>query len=164
MGACGLFWACAANGSFEPVADITQGMLFPVMAKGNEKARRMELRRANGTRRLRDLPEVSLTRGPESLTAHACFRCNKSWKMEPSESGHVCPECGKFVDVMGRSFKAPRKSDCEQWEKIKRLWEAGFRFHSYRSYPEAEPLPERLRDVEDFIARNPNHPFRTRQA
>lgn len=145
----------------ETIADITQGMLLPCMVKGNERARRMELRRANGTRNPPDLPEVDLTRGPEYLTAHACFKCNKSWKMKPSEDGHHCPECGQSIGLMGRSFKIPKKSDSEQWEKIKRLWEAGFRFHSYRSYPEAEPLPERLRDVDDFIARNPNHPFRT---
>ena len=139
-------------------------MLVSLMTKGNEKARRMELRRANGTRKLPVLSEASPPRGPEYLIAHACFSCNKSWKMKPSESGHPCPECGQSIDLMGRSFKAPRKSDREQWEKLKRLWEAGFRFHSYRSYPEAEPLPERLRDVDDFIARNPNHPFRINRA
>jgi hypothetical protein len=61
---------------------------------------------------------------------------------------------------MGRSFKAPKKRDAEQWAKVERLWNAGFRFFSYRSYPDAEPLPERLRDVDPFIRRNPAHPFR----
>lgn len=82
--------------------------------------------------------------------------------MKPSEKEQACPDCGQPIDLMGRSFKAPKKSDREQWEKIRRLWEAGFRFHSYRSDPEAEPLPKRLRDVDDFIARNPQHPFRIR--
>ncbi len=130
------------------------------MVKGNEKARRMELRRANGTREFPKMPEVGPPRGPEYLTAHACFSCNKSWKMIPDESGHVCPECGRTVYIMGRSFKAPKKSDHEQWEKVRKLWKAGFRFYSYRSYPEAEMLPERLSEVDDFIARNPEHPFR----
>lgn len=61
---------------------------------------------------------------------------------------------------MGRSFKAPRKSDLSQWKKVEILWKSGFRFQSYRSFPEAEKLPERLSEVEEFIARNPNHPFR----
>ena len=63
---------------------------------------------------------------------------------------------------MGRSFKAPKRSDTEQWRKVEALWRAGFRFHSYRSQPEAEPLPDRLREVEDFVRRNPNHPFRVK--
>lgn len=61
---------------------------------------------------------------------------------------------------MGRSFKAPKHRDTEQWRKVAALWQAGFRFHSYRSQPQAERLPERLREVEDFIRRNPNHPLR----
>jgi hypothetical protein len=61
---------------------------------------------------------------------------------------------------MGRSFKTPKTSDDEQWKKVCALWLSGFRFWSYRSYPDAEPLPERLRDVSDFIRRNPDHPFR----
>jgi len=61
---------------------------------------------------------------------------------------------------MGRSFKAPKKSDVEQWNKVRELWSAGFRFSSYRSHPAAEPLPERLREVDEFIRRNPDHPLR----
>ena len=61
---------------------------------------------------------------------------------------------------MGRSFKAPKTNDVEQWKKAERLWEAGFRFFSYRSFPGAEPLPVRLSEVEAFIGRNPNHPAR----
>jgi len=61
---------------------------------------------------------------------------------------------------MGRSFRVPPRANIEQWEKVRLLWQAGFRFWSYRSHPEAEPLPDRLRDVEDFIRRNPNHPMR----
>jgi hypothetical protein len=61
---------------------------------------------------------------------------------------------------MGRTFKAPKRSDVEQWQKVQALWSAGFRFWSYRSHPDAEPLPERLRDVDDFIRRNPKHPTR----
>ncbi|MDD7973855.1 hypothetical protein, partial [Roseinatronobacter alkalisoli] len=87
----------------------------------------------------------------------------KSWKMTACEKGNVCPHCGKAVFEMGRSFKAPRKSDTEQWQKVQRLWEAGFRFYSYRRYPDEEPLPERLSEVESFISRNPHHPFKVSQ-
>jgi hypothetical protein len=60
---------------------------------------------------------------------------------------------------MGRAFKAPKKADIEQWKKVEALWRAGFRFWSVWS-TEVEPLPERLREVEDFVRRNPEHPAR----
>lgn len=130
------------------------------MTSGTEKARRMAIRRANGTRAW-SVPVVPRqAHGGEYLIAHACFDCMKSWKMPPMEDGHICPECGKQLCMMGRSFKAPRKSDKDQWEKVRRLWDAGFRFYSYRSFPDAEPLPERLSEVDSFIARNPRHPLR----
>jgi hypothetical protein len=61
---------------------------------------------------------------------------------------------------MGRAFRVPKKSDKEQWAKVIALWMAGFRFINHRRWREVEPFPERLRDVEDFVSRNPNHPFR----
>jgi hypothetical protein len=92
------------------------------------------------------------------LIAHACFDCRKSWKVR-ADTGK-CPQCGAPLHEMGRSFKAPKQSDAEQWQKVQALWSAGFRFWSYRSHPDAEPLPERLRDVDDFIRRNQKHPMR----
>jgi hypothetical protein len=63
---------------------------------------------------------------------------------------------------MGRSFRAPKKREAEQWEKLRRLWNAGFRFWSYRSFPEAEPYPDNLGEVDAWIARNSKHPMRIR--
>jgi hypothetical protein len=117
----------------------------------------MELRRATGTRVIRSAPPP--VSGPEYLIAHACFECRKSWKLK-RDTGAVCRDCGYPLHEMGRSFKTPKKSDAEQWDKVRALWEAGFRFWSYRSAPDAEPLPKRLRDVDAFIRRNPTHPFR----
>ena len=62
---------------------------------------------------------------------------------------------------MGRYFRAPKTSDIEQWLKVHRLWEAGFRFYGSTDTDD-EPLPERLSEVEDFIQRNPNHKSRLR--
>jgi hypothetical protein len=117
----------------------------------------MELRRATGTRTFRTPPKRE--KRPNYLIAHACFDCRKSWKVRADVSAR-CPCCGSQLHEMGRSFKTPKKGDDEQWEKVRALWSAGFRFSSYRSYPSAEPLPERLRDVKDFVRRNPDHPFR----
>jgi hypothetical protein len=64
---------------------------------------------------------------------------------------------------MGRSFKAPPTKDLEQWAKVRVLYDAGFRFFSYRSI-DGPPLPTRLSDVEAFIRDNPNHPLRVNRS
>jgi hypothetical protein len=114
------------------------------------------VRRAMGDRG--DPQRVVLPRGPDYLIAHACFHCRKSWKVR-ADAGSVCPQCASPLHEMGRAFKAPKKSDVEQWRKVEALWLAGFRFWSVGS-TEVEPLPDRLRDVEDFVRRNPDHPAR----
>lgn len=43
----------------------------------------------------------------------------------------------------------------KQWRKVQTLYAHGFRFHRYGG--DYEPLPERLRDVEAFVERNPSH-------
>jgi hypothetical protein len=139
------------------IADLRLWLHSAPMKSTLSKPERMELRRATGTRAL----PVPLRRekGPDYLVAHACFDCRKSWKVQ-MDTDAVCPQCGAPLHDMGRTFRAPKKSDAEQWEKVRALWSAGFRFWSYRSHPDAEPLPERLRDVEDFVRRNPHHPCR----
>jgi hypothetical protein len=118
----------------------------------------MELRRKIGNR-LPPLPfKPTYPKGPEYLVAHACFECRKSWKVAANREA-VCPQCASLLQEMGRAFKAPKKTDSEQWQKVETLWRAGFRFWSVWS-TEVEQLPERLRDVEDFIRRNPTHPAR----
>ena len=61
---------------------------------------------------------------------------------------------------MGRAFKAPRKADKKQWLKVRALWMAGYRFINHTGWRDAEQYPDRLPDVDDFIRRNPEHPFR----
>jgi hypothetical protein len=60
---------------------------------------------------------------------------------------------------MGRSFKAPPAKDVEQWAKVRALYDAGFRFFSYRS-ADGPPLPAKLADVDAFVRGNPSHPLR----
>ena len=99
---------------------------------------------------------------PAYLIAHACFSCRKSFKMSPrAEFQARCPNCGGLAMEMGRSFKAPPQSDVQQWEKVRRLYVAGFRFRSYRSNDDP-PYPDTLAEVDAFIAANPNHRSRQR--
>lgn len=128
------------------------------MTTNEEKARRMEIRRQTGTRRKPKVPEPRGPSTPYSI-AYACFLCQKSFKITVFRDPK-CPDCAAKLHEMGPSFKAPKKSDDEQWKKVIQLWEAGFRFGSYRSYPGAEPLPTALKEVAEFIARNPDHPMR----
>jgi hypothetical protein len=119
----------------------------------------MEIRRQLGTRTSPIRDAVHSHRGPECLWPHACFDCRKSWKL-PEASNGKCPECGASLHWMGRAFKVPRKSDREQWEKVRALWVAGYRFVNHTGWREVAPYPERLRDVPDFIRHNSDHPFR----
>jgi hypothetical protein len=104
--------------------------------------------------------QVNRMPSPQYLIAHACFDCRKSFKVAPRPKRMaVCPGCGGQLHEMGRSFKAPPAKDMEQWTKVQALYNAGFRFFSYRSVA-GPPLPERLSEVETFIRDNPAHPLR----
>jgi hypothetical protein len=131
------------------------------MAKTLITQQRMDARRANGNRKVHGVAVQPTHRGADYLIAHACFDCRKSWKMS-GDHDHQCPECQKPLSMMGRSFRTPSRLKRDQWEKVQRLWEAGFRFWSYRSYPDAEPFPDDLRDVDAFIRRNPDHPMKVK--
>jgi hypothetical protein len=129
------------------------------MKPSPSKSERMELRKAIGNRVSAGPYVPPYHRGPDYLVAHACFGCRKSWKL-PEESTGTCPQCGKSANWMGRAFKAPKKTDVDQWKKVEALWRAGFRFLPNTGWREVEPYPEQFRDVAKFIADNPTHPFR----
>ena len=123
------------------------------------KSERMEIRKEIGNRSIPGPTVPPRHRGPDYLTAHACFNCRKSWKLS-DDSAATCPQCAEPAHFMGRAFKAPKKSDKEQWQKVERLWNAGFRFFPNTGWRDVEPYPERLRDVDEFVRQNQNHPFR----
>lgn len=125
------------------------------MVKKEEKARRMELRKELGNRVVE--PPAPDPKGPNYLVAHACFDCKKSFKIWPRDEAAACPDCGNEIHWMGRSFRSPKKTDIQQWRKVKLLYAYGFRFVGSGSWP---PLPERLQEVEQFVIENPEHPLR----
>ncbi len=128
-----------------------------VMSRKEEKNRRTEIRRDIGNRRIGSNSQFSIRRSYPYLGAHACFSCQKSFKLI-YEKDHICPECGRTIYLMGRAFKAPKRRDDEQWKKVQTLYALGFRFHRYGG--DYEPLPERLREVDKFVESCPDHELR----
>jgi DNA-directed RNA polymerase subunit RPC12/RpoP len=126
------------------------------MASNEEKQRRMEIRRDIGNRKVGVPQSLSHSFYPY-LGAHACFNCQKSFKLSYKKD-HICPDCGGKLYLMGRSFKAPSRGDREQWRKVQKLYALGFRFHSYGG--DYSPLPERFREIDQFIEQYPNHELR----
>lgn len=148
---------------YRPIADSERLPHTSAMTSGPTKSERMELRRGLGNRKVPMFVTTPLHRGPECLWPHACFDCHKSWK-RPKDITAKCPECRGDLRWMGRAFKVPKRDDAEQWAKVRALWFAGFRFINHTRWRDAEPFPDRLQEVEDFIRRNPHHPFRTQVA
>jgi DNA-directed RNA polymerase subunit RPC12/RpoP len=92
-------------------------------------------------------------------TSYVCLDCRRSVKApafakpnwrKPKEhpsaaSAPRCPGCAKPMHDLGHRFKAPRKDDEKQWEKVRRLAAAGFTFHGYRR------MPQTLAEVDAFL-------------
>jgi len=131
------------------------------MAKGDEKARRMELRRKSGSRTVDPSRYEPPPKGPRYLIANACFACRSSFKRQASDEPLVCPTCGGRTYEMGRTFRAPASDDLEQWKKVQALYAYGFRFDRYGPQEAAPALPDRYREVGQFARDNPQHPYRT---
>ncbi len=102
--------------------------------------------------------------GTRYRIAHGCFDCRKSFKIEVDnfnrkEFDHKCPQCGEVLTYLGRTFRAPKQADKKQWLKVQKLVEAGFVFAGCGDSLQ-ESYPKTLNEVEEFIARNPNHRLR----
>ena len=128
------------------------------MVDRKEKRRRMSIRKDVGNRPLseaskRDTGALPKIKGPDYLNAHACFECRKSFKYSIYRDKHpVCPQCKERLCEMGRAFRAPKKSEVSQWKKVKKLWDAGYRFHSHTS--KRIEYPKTLKEVDAFIKAN----------
>jgi len=103
---------------------------------------------------------MEVNRTPYNM-AFACFDCCKSFKREfvltegtPLEL--KCPNCGGVSNNFGRHFKAPKKTDKKQWQKIKFLYDHGFRFQKIRVGPKDKdtvPYPETLEQAKEFVVK-----------
>jgi hypothetical protein len=106
---------------------------------------------------------------------YACFDCRKTFKqpfrLEPNfkitsrgkvqQTGGIivpvgseqCPECKKPMQQMGRDFKAPKQNNIKQWEKVRQLANAGFRYFSC-GCDGPGTRPRHLREVPEFLHQN----------
>ena len=115
----------------------------------------MSIRKDIGNRPLSETSKqatgaIQKIRGPDYLVAHACFDCRKSFKYSIVRNiPPVCPQCKQPLSEMGRAFKAPKKSEISQWKKVKKLWDAGYRFPT-NSYKPVQ-YPKTLKEVDVFI-------------
>ena len=97
---------------------------------------------------------------PPYNMAFACLECCKSFKrhvdLRQIPDQLSCPECGRSAYNLGRHFKAPRKTDLRQWEKIRFLLAHGFRFQKIRTGPKGQdtvPYPETLEEAKEFVVK-----------
>ena len=128
---------------------------------GVSKQERMEIRKAIGNRKISPPKHPPFHRGAEYRSHYACIDCCKSFKQDPLNDAlpHSCPNCSGKLHDMGRNFRPPKKTDKKAWEVARRLYAAGFRFFGSGSHTDPD-LPTDLRDVDQFIAKNPNHYLR----
>lgn len=123
-----------------------------------EKHRRMEIRKSTGSRCIQPPPPAH--KGPVYAMSFACFSCQKSFKRHVEASpkdypNHMsCPECGGVSVNLGRNFKAPKKNDVKQWEKVRFLVDHGFLFQKIRvgaNHHDTVPYPETLEEAREFV-------------
>jgi hypothetical protein len=91
--------------------------------------------------------------------AFACLSCCKSFKRKVSFANEwpaelACPECGGPAHNFGRHFKPPKKDDTKQWQKVRYLFDHGFRFQKIRIGPKHHDVisyPETLDEARVFV-------------
>src|SRR6188768_854003 len=91
--------------------------------------------------------------------AFACLVCCKSFKRriklsEGCPEELVCPDCGGAAHNFGRHFKSPKQTDTKQWQKVRYLFEHGFRFQKIRigsGHHDVVPYPDTLEEAKEFV-------------
>jgi len=94
--------------------------------------------------------------------SYVCLDCCKSFMRDLPKpirdpETMICPECGNKSYNFGRHFKPPKKSDKKQWQKIRFLFEHGFRFQKIRNNPDnyydTVPYPENMEQAKEFVVK-----------
>lgn len=96
-------------------------------------------------------------------THYACFSCRLSFKRHrrgpfngwvPMPEQALCPNCRGVMRDLGRDFKAPRREDREQWEKVELLYRRGITFDSCGCDGPGK-RPRTLREAKDMKGPTP---------
>jgi DNA-directed RNA polymerase subunit RPC12/RpoP len=91
---------------------------------------------------------------PAYLIPYVCLECRKAFKRHNDIDALTmkCPECGGNAHRTSRKFKPPKRSDLEQWKKVRFLLEHGFRFFSVRDDTGAYTrYPATLAEAREFV-------------
>jgi len=91
--------------------------------------------------------------------SYACLDCRKSFKRSLEKPVRdpevmVCPNCGSDAFNFGRHFKSPKISDKKQWDKIRFLFDHGFRFQKIRPTKNSVvsvSYPKSLAEAKEFV-------------
>lgn len=92
-----------------------------------------------------------------NLTPYTCFSCLSTYKRPFDQQIYVrkCPKCSNHAVQMDIRFKPPKKSDIQQWKKVKFLVEHGFYFQKiYRKENDLwcrERYPQTLEQAKEFV-------------
>ena len=88
----------------------------------------------------------------------ACLNCRRAFKREvnPAQSSLKldCHNCSSSAYNLGRHFKAPKRTDLQQWKKIEFLLQHGFRFQKIRTsshHHDTVPYPQTLAQAREFV-------------
>jgi len=93
-------------------------------------------------------------------TVNVCFDCRVGFERRTRSTPppQKCPQCGGALVRMGgitSNFKIPKKRNIKQWQKVKRLYDAGVRFGPRGCCSRGDrtdaPLPQYLWQVDEFL-------------
>ena len=87
------------------------------------------------------------------LIGYVCVDCRKVFKRQwvPGNVEFKCPHCSRTAHNVGRKFKAPRRTNDEQWKKVELLLASGFRFNTLYENGVAIRYPETLQEAKAFV-------------
>jgi len=87
------------------------------------------------------------------LISYVCVDCRKVFKRQyvAGNAEFRCPHCSGTARNVGRKFKAPKRTDEEQWKKVELLLASGFRFNTLYEDGVAIRYPETLKETYTFI-------------
>lgn len=96
-----------------------------------------------------------------------CLSCRLTFSignnLETMPKTRPCPLCKKPMVFVSQKFKAPKRKDTKEWEKVSFLISHGFYFDSV--YKEVKrgvwlpvPYPKTLREAKAFVAKIKNNP------